>query len=104
VGGVIFALDGAKADTGALSPRTSGSCIIGSTFSFLNPRNSLIGVGEGTVSLRNKNVIIQATAEKVAGIAQGKKYGYFLRNSFCPNSFGNLSAGRESEPPMMGPS
>jgi hypothetical protein len=63
-----------------------------------------MGVGKETVSLRNKNVTTHTTAEKVAEIAQGRKYGYFLRNSFWPNSCGNLSAGRESEPPMMGPS
>jgi len=46
----------------------------------------------------------QAQSVYVAGTAQGKKYGYFLRNSLLPNKEGNRSAGLEREPPMIGPS
>jgi len=59
-------------DIGSASPRISGS-VVDSTFPVLNPRNSLMGVGEGTVSSRNRNVTTHATAEKVAGTAQGRK-------------------------------
>ena len=61
-------------------------------------------IGARSVSLRNKKVTSQAIREKVAGIAQGRKYGYFLRNAFLPNRSGNLSAGRARNPPIIGPS
>lgn len=67
-------------------------------------RRREMGMGFLTVSSRNKNVTSQAIAVKVAVTAQGRKYGYSLRKSIEPKMFGNCSAGRDSEPPMMGPS
>ena len=68
----------------------------------LNSR--LMEIGAWTVSLRKKKATRQPTRENVAGIAQGRKYGYFLRNAFSPNRSGNLSAGRARNPPIIGPS
>ena len=64
----------------------------------------LMEIGVGSVSLRKKKVTSQAIRENAAGIAQGRKYGYSLRNTFSPNRSGNLSAGRASNPPITGPS
>ena len=72
-------------------------------FDFFSPRSSAIEVGARTVSSRKRKVTSHATAEKVAGTAQGRKYGYFLWKSLLPNRRGNLSAGRANDPPMMGP-
>ena len=41
-------------------------------------------------------------AVKVAGTAQGRKYGYSFKNLLLPNKLGNRSAGLESAPPMIG--
>lgn len=47
--------------------------------------------------------MINATSVKVAGTAQGRKYGYLIRNALSPNRLGNRSAGFEREPPIKGP-
>lgn len=53
-------------------------------------------------SRKNTNVRIQANAEKVAETAQGRKYGYFLRNSEFPKVSGKRSVGRDNDPPIVG--
>jgi len=53
-------------------------------------------------SRKNTNVKTHANAEKVAGTAQGRKYGYFFRNSEFPKAPGKRSAGCDSEPPIVG--
>src|SRR6266550_1077693 len=55
------------------------------------------------VSFRNTIPNSHATSNKIEQTAQGKKYGYFLKNSLEPNNPGNCSAGRESEPPILDP-
>jgi len=53
-------------------------------------------------SFKNINVSNQASAEKVAGTAQARKYGYLFMNAESPNVSGKWSAGRESDPPIIG--
>jgi hypothetical protein len=53
-------------------------------------------------SRKNATVKIHAKAEKLAETAQGRKYGYFLRNSEFPNVSGKRSAGRDNDPPIVG--
>ena len=53
-------------------------------------------------SRKNTNVKIHAKAEKLAETAQGRKYGYFLRNSDFPKVLGKRSAGRDNDPPIVG--
>jgi hypothetical protein len=53
-------------------------------------------------SRKNTTVKIHAKAEKLAETAQGRKYGYFLRNSEFPKVSGKRSAGRDNDPPIVG--
>ena len=53
-------------------------------------------------SRKSTLVKIHAKAEKLAETAQGRKYGYFLRNSEFPNVSGKRSAGRDNDPPIVG--
>ena len=53
-------------------------------------------------SRKNTNVMTHANAEKVAETAQGRKYGYFFKNSEFPKVFGKRSAGCDNEPPIVG--
>jgi hypothetical protein len=53
-------------------------------------------------SRRNIDVKIHAKAEKLAETAQGRKYGYFLRNLESPKVSGKRSAGRDNDPPIVG--
>jgi len=53
-------------------------------------------------SRKNTNVRIHAKAEKLAETAQGRKYGYFLRNAEFPKVSGKRSAGRDNDPPIVG--
>ena len=53
-------------------------------------------------SRKNTNVMTHANAEKVAETAQGRKYGYFFRNSEFPKISGKRSAGCDNEPPIVG--
>jgi hypothetical protein len=48
------------------------------------------------------SVMTHANAEKVAETAHGRKYGYFFRNPEFPKVSGKRSAGRDSEPPIVG--
>ena len=53
-------------------------------------------------SRKNIKVKTHAKAEKLAETAQGRKYGYFLRNSEFPKVSGKRSAGRDNDPPIVG--
>ena len=48
------------------------------------------------------SVMTHVNAEKVAETAHGRKYGYFLRNPEFPKVSGKRSAGRDSDPPIIG--
>ena len=52
-------------------------------------------------SRKNTNATIHANAEKLAETAQGRKYGYFLRNSEFPNTSEKRSVGRDNDPPII---
>jgi hypothetical protein len=69
----------------------------------LRPRIARIESGFWTVSLRKRNATMQATIKKIAGTAQGRKYGYSFKNSDFPNNSGKFSAGCERAPPINGP-
>jgi hypothetical protein len=62
----------------------------------------LRGAGFYPTSRKNTNVKTQAKAWKLAETAQGRKYGYLLRNSEFPKVSGKRSAGRDNEPPIVG--
>ena len=53
-------------------------------------------------SRKNTNIKTHTSTENVAGTAQGRKYGYFFRNSEFPKVSGKRSAGRDSDPPIIG--
>lgn len=53
-------------------------------------------------SFRKSNDTSHAIAEKVAGTAHARKYGYSFRKRECPNRSGNRSVGPDRKPPMIG--
>ncbi len=64
--------------------------------------NRAVNLWSTPTSRKNTNVKIHANAEKLAETAQGKKYGYFLRNLEFPKVSGKRSAGRDNDPPIVG--
>ena len=68
---------------------------------FLNKLQS--GNGSASVSVRNMVPTSQAISSNTEQMAQGRKKGYFLRNSLDPNNCGNCSTGFESDPPILDP-
>jgi hypothetical protein len=53
-------------------------------------------------SSRYKYVVIHARRENVAGMAQGRKYGYSFRKVLLPKRVGKRSAGCDRAPPING--
>ena len=52
-------------------------------------------------SFRNSHVSVKEKAQNTAENMHGRRYGYSSHNQF-PNNVGNLSCGRESDPPAKG--
>ena len=52
-------------------------------------------------SFKNRDVMTKQSAQNTAENRQGRRYGYSFQNQF-PNRTGNLSCGRESNPPAQG--
>ena len=63
----------------------------------------LSGKGLRRVSFRKIVPSSHEAKSNTEQTAQGRKYGYFLRNSLEPNNSGNCSAGLDREPPILDP-